>query len=47
MVLTADKANCFVVMNTDMYLEKCEQLLSDTETYEILDTDPTQKSQQE
>ncbi len=46
MVLTADKGNCFVVMNTDTYTEKCAQVLSDKDTYQKLDTDPTRKSQQ-
>ncbi len=43
MVLTADKGNCFVVMDTEDYVNKCNQVLSDTETYERLDNDPTSK----
>ncbi len=45
MVLTADKGNCFVVMDTTMYKSKCQEVLSDKAVYEKLPSDPTAKSQ--
>jgi len=37
----ADKGNCTVVMNRDVYLRKMNDLLSDPCTYSLVDKDPT------
>ena len=45
LVLSADKGNCVVVMDKQQYDEKASSLLSDRNTYSILKSDPTSKTQ--
>ena len=45
LVLSADKGNCVVVMDKQQYDEKASSLLSDRNTYAILISDPTSKTQ--
>ena len=42
-ILPADKGRCAVVMNTEEYVSRCEDLLHDKSTYVTLSRDPTQK----
>ncbi len=44
-VLSADKGNCVVVMDKIEYREKALSLLSDKNTYTVLKSDPTGKTQ--
>ena len=46
-ILPADKGRCAVVMNTEEYVSKCEDLLPDESTYVKLSRDPTQKYKKE
>ena len=45
LVLSADKGNCVVVMDKHQYREKALSLLNDRNTYLILKSDPTSKTQ--
>ena len=45
LVLSADKDNCVVVMDKHQYREKALSLLNDRNTYSILKSDPTGKTQ--
>ena len=45
LVLSADKGNCVVVMDKRQYREKALSLLNDRNTYSILKSDPTSKTQ--
>ena len=45
LVLSADKGNCVVIMDKQQYDEKASYLLSDRNTYSILKSDPTSKTQ--
>ena len=40
-ILPADKGRCAVILDTEEYMKKCKDLLSDTNTYEKLKKDPT------
>ena len=40
-ILPADKGHCAVVLNTEDYMSKCQDLLNDTNTYVKLPRDPT------
>jgi hypothetical protein len=44
-ILSADKGNCVVVMDKHDYREKALSLLNDRNTYSILKSDPTGKTQ--
>jgi hypothetical protein len=44
-ILSADKGNCVVVMGKHDYREKALSLLNDRNTYSILKSDPTGKTQ--
>lgn len=46
-ILQADKGGCTVAMKKTDYVQKTEDLLTDTTTYNILKTDPTTKIQKE
>lgn len=39
MILNADKGRFTVVMNKNEYIEKCHQLLNDTNDYKVLKAD--------
>ena len=43
MVLTADKGVALVVMDRSDYIKKAKELLEDTNTYRIIQSDPTNK----
>ena len=43
MVLTADKGVALVVMDTVEYIRKAKEILEDTNTYRVIDTDPTSR----
>ena len=43
MVLTADKGVALVVMDTVEYIKKAKDILEDTNTYRVIQTDPTNK----
>lgn len=43
-VTKADKGNATVILDRDTYLIKMSDLLSDTETYTIVKSDPTKKN---
>lgn len=42
-ILPADKGRCAVILDTEEYVQKCNALLDDTNTYSKLKRDPTQK----
>lgn len=42
-VCKADKGNTTVILNKNMYFDKCQELLLDKKTYKILKSDPTNK----
>ena len=44
-MLSADKGNCVVVMDKHQYRKKVLSLLNDRNTYLILKSDPTSKTQ--
>jgi hypothetical protein len=44
-ILSADKGNCVVVIDKHEYREKALSLLNDRNTYSILKSDPTEKTQ--
>ena len=46
-VMKADKGNCFVVMDRTSYDEKMDSILSDRETYEIVNKPPFKKIERE
>ncbi len=46
-ILSADKGNCVVVMDKIEYREKALSLLSDKNTYTVLKSDPTGKTQRD
>ena len=46
-ILSADKGNCVVVMDKIEYREKALSLLSDKNTYTVLKSDPTRKTQRD
>ena len=46
-VLSADKGNCVVVMDKHQYHEKALSLLNDKQTYTILKSDPTGKTERD
>lgn len=41
-VLNSDKGNVTCVIDRDSYKRKCDELVNDTNTYQVLDTDPTE-----
>ena len=45
LVLSADKGNCVVVMDKQQYHDKALSLLNDKNTYAVLNSDPTSKTQ--
>ena len=45
LVTKADKGNITVILNKQNYLDKMQNLLDDSSTYEKIDLDPLQKSQ--
>ena len=45
-MVPADKGRATVVLDTQDYKDKTKQLLADTNTYRILDHDPTQEYKQ-
>ena len=47
MVLPDDKDRTTVVMDTDQYIKQAEDMLSDTNTYELLKKDPTEKKKED
>ena len=43
MVLTADKGVVLVVIDTVDYIKKAKEILEDTNTYRVIQTDPTSR----
>ena len=43
MVLTADKGVALVVIDTAEYIRKAKDILEDTNTYRVINTDPTSR----
>ena len=46
-IMKADKGNCFVVLDRTSYDEKMESILSDRETYEVVNKAPFKKIERE
>ena len=46
-ILPSDKGRCTVVMDRPAYVEKCKNMLKDTNTYKKLKKDPTSKYKKE